>query len=67
MDNIRIAHCTITDRNGNQVEVREPLFGRLTYSDSDGRPKIVRKTWWGISRILIPALEDRIDLDIRDN
>lgn len=58
-----IKKCRLTDRNGRKVILTKPTFGKLVYSEENGRPRIVRTSWFGIKRILLPAVEDRIEMD----
>ena len=64
--NFKIRSLTMTDRNGKQIKFFEPAFGSLTLSTDQGRPVIIRKTWFGIKRIIFPSVEDRIDLEVRN-
>lgn len=62
MKALSIQSCTITDRNGNQLVIRKPLLGSLVYREENGRLKIIKRSWWR-KKILLPAVEDRVELD----
>lgn len=63
MSNLLIRYCILTDRNGKRVVIRRPLLGRMTYTSDAGRPTIVRTTFWGVHRLVVPGIEDRIEID----
>lgn len=62
MKQMQIRSFRLTDRNGKTVSIERPLFGSMMYLDSDGRMKIIRTNWWGYKQIIIPALEDRVEI-----
>lgn len=66
MAQARIRSCKLTDRNGKSTQVYRPTFGSMTYVEENGRLKIIRKSWLGYKRIIIPAREDRIEIDFDD-
>lgn len=64
MKTLSVKSCILTDRNGNKRILRRPFLGSLICREENGRLKIIRRSWWR-KRILLPAIEDRIELDCK--
>jgi hypothetical protein len=64
-DSSSASSVTITDRNGNRRTISEPLFGRLMYGYENGRLTIKRISFWGFYRVIIPSIDDSVDIAMR--